>query len=168
MRALERATDSTNDRLAFRWTGLTINLWTFPPVASVDSCKLNGIINSSKFPDSSEANGDSEPSGHQWQTRPIPVFRFLNEVNFPARKGIVCSLKSSSESYIVSVIQVRKACILSAAEAKYRAFFRSAFPTERSQRRTLCDTPVIGSHFSNFVQEMHMDPGVSLNHLISR
>jgi hypothetical protein len=83
MRALERATDSTNNRAVFRRAGLTVNLRIFPPVASVDSRQLNGIIDSSTLPDSSEGDGNSEPSGHQRQTRPIPVFGFLNEVNFP-------------------------------------------------------------------------------------
>jgi hypothetical protein len=80
MRAVERAADSTNNRAAFR---LTVNLRIFPPVALVDSHKLNGIIDSSTLPDSSEGDGNSEPSGHQRQTRPTPVFGFLNEANFP-------------------------------------------------------------------------------------
>jgi hypothetical protein len=83
MRALERATNSTNYRTAFRRAGLTVNLRIFPPIAPVDSRKLNGIIDSLTLPDSSEGDGDSEPSGHQRQTRPIPVFGFLNEANFP-------------------------------------------------------------------------------------
>jgi hypothetical protein len=83
MRALERATDSTNNRAAFRRAGLMINLRIFPPVASVNSRKLNGIIDSSTLPDSSEEDGNNVPSGHQRQTRPISVFGFLNEANFP-------------------------------------------------------------------------------------
>jgi hypothetical protein len=83
MRALERATDSTTNRAAFRRAGLAVNLRNFPPVASVDSRKLNGIIDSSTLPDSSEGDGNSEPSGHQRQTRPLSVFGFLNEANFP-------------------------------------------------------------------------------------
>jgi hypothetical protein len=54
MRALERATDPTNHRTAFRRAVLTVNLRIFPPVPSVDSRKLNGIIDSSTLPDSSE------------------------------------------------------------------------------------------------------------------
>jgi hypothetical protein len=84
MRALERATDSTNKRPAFRQAGLTVNLRIFPPVASVDSRKLNEIIDSSTLPESSEGDGNSEPSGHQRHTRPIPVSGFLNEANFPS------------------------------------------------------------------------------------
>jgi hypothetical protein len=83
MRALERATDSTNDRAAFRQAGLMVNLRIFPSVPSADSRKLNGIIDSLTMPDSSEEDGNSEPWGHQRQTRPIPVFGFLNETNFP-------------------------------------------------------------------------------------
>jgi hypothetical protein len=83
MRGLERATNSTNNRAAFRRAGLTANLRIFPPVASVDSRKLNGIIDSSTWPGRSEGDGNSEPSGHQRQTPPIPVSGFLNEVNFP-------------------------------------------------------------------------------------
>jgi hypothetical protein len=83
MRALKRTTDSTNDRAAFRRAGLTVNLRIFPPVTLVDSRKLNGIIDSSTLPDSSEGDGNSEPSGHQRQTRPIPFLGFLNEANFP-------------------------------------------------------------------------------------
>jgi hypothetical protein len=83
MRALERATDSTNNRAALRQTGLTVNLRIFPPVASADSRKLKVIIDSSTLPDSSEGDGNSEPSSHPRQTRPIPVFGFPNEVNFP-------------------------------------------------------------------------------------
>jgi hypothetical protein len=83
MRALERATDSTNNRAAFRRAGLTVNSQIFPPVASVDSRKLNRIIDSSKLPDTFEGDGNSEPSGHQRQTHPIPIFGFLNEANFP-------------------------------------------------------------------------------------
>jgi hypothetical protein len=82
MRALERGTDSTNNRAVFRPAGLTVSLRIVPPVASVDSRKLNGIIDSSTLPDSPEGDGYSEPSGHQRQTRPIPVFGFLNEANF--------------------------------------------------------------------------------------
>jgi hypothetical protein len=82
MRALERATDSTNNRAAFRQAGPTVNLRIFLPVASVHSRKLNGIIDSSILPDSYEGDENSEPSGHQWQTRPIPVFGILNEANF--------------------------------------------------------------------------------------
>jgi hypothetical protein len=82
MRALERATDSTNNRAAFRRAGLTVNLRIFPPVALVNSHKVNEIIDSSTLPGSSVEDGNSEPSGHQRQTRPIPVFGFLNEVNF--------------------------------------------------------------------------------------
>jgi hypothetical protein len=67
MRALERATDSTNHRTAFRRAGLTVNLQIFPPVASVDSRKLNGTIDSSTLPDGSEEDGNSELSGHQRQ-----------------------------------------------------------------------------------------------------
>jgi hypothetical protein len=111
MRALERPTDSTNNRAAFRLAGLTVNLRTFPPVASVDSRKLNGIINSSTLSYSSEGDGNIGPYGHQRQTRPIPVFGFLNEANFRASKGIICSLKSFSESYIFYVNEIRKACI---------------------------------------------------------
>jgi hypothetical protein len=85
MRALERATDSTNNHAAFRRAGLTVNLRIFPPVASVDSRKLNGIIDSSTLPDSSEGDGNGEPSGHRRQTCPIPVFGFLNEDNFPCQ-----------------------------------------------------------------------------------
>jgi hypothetical protein len=83
MRALQRAIDSTSNRTAFRRAGLTVNLRNFPPVGSVDRHKLNGIIDSSTLPDSSEGDGNSEPSGHQRQTRPIPIFGFLNEANFP-------------------------------------------------------------------------------------
>jgi hypothetical protein len=59
MRALERATDSTNNRAAFRGAGLTVNLRIFPPVASVGSRKVNGIIDSSTLPDNSEGDGRS-------------------------------------------------------------------------------------------------------------
>jgi hypothetical protein len=83
MRALERATDSTNNRVAFRRAGLTVSLRIFPPVASVNSRKLNGIIDLATLPDSSERDENSELSGHQRQTRPILVFGFLNEANFP-------------------------------------------------------------------------------------
>jgi hypothetical protein len=83
MRPLERATDPINNLAAFRRTGLTVNLRIFPPVASVNSRKLNGIIDSSTLPDSSEGDGNSEPSGHQRPTPPIPVVGFLNEANFP-------------------------------------------------------------------------------------
>jgi hypothetical protein len=84
MRALERATDLTNNRSAFRRAGLTVNLRIFPPVALVNSHKLNEIIDSSTLPDNSEEDGNSEPSGHHRQTRPVPVFGFLNEANFPS------------------------------------------------------------------------------------
>jgi hypothetical protein len=83
MRALERATDSTNNRAEFRRAGLMVNLRIFPPIASVGSRKLKGLIDSSTLPDSSEGDGNSRPSGHQRQTRPIPVFGSLNEANFP-------------------------------------------------------------------------------------
>jgi hypothetical protein len=53
MRALERAANSTNNRAVFRQAGLTVNLRIFPPVALVDSSKLNRIIDSSTLPDSS-------------------------------------------------------------------------------------------------------------------
>jgi hypothetical protein len=83
MRALERATDSTNNLVAFTRAGLTVNLRIFPPVALINSRKLNGIMDSSTLPDRSEGDGNSEPLGRQRQTCPIPVFGFLNEVNFP-------------------------------------------------------------------------------------
>jgi hypothetical protein len=83
MRALERATDSTNNHAAFKRAGLAVNLRIFPPVASVDSRKLNGIIDSLTLPDNSEGDGNSQSSGHQRQNHPIPVFGFLNEASFP-------------------------------------------------------------------------------------
>jgi hypothetical protein len=58
MRALKCATDSTNNRAAFRRAGLTVNLRIFHPVASIDSRKLNAIIDSSTLPDSFEGDGD--------------------------------------------------------------------------------------------------------------
>jgi hypothetical protein len=83
VRALERAIDSTNNRAAFRQAGLTVNLRIFPPVALINSRKLKGIIDSPTLPNSHKVDGNSEPSGHQRQTRPIPVSGFLNEVHFP-------------------------------------------------------------------------------------
>jgi hypothetical protein len=83
MRTLEGATDSTTHRAAFRRAGLTVSLRILSPAASVDSRKSNGIIDSSTLPDSSKGDENSEPSDHQRQTRPIPVFGFLNEANFP-------------------------------------------------------------------------------------
>jgi hypothetical protein len=83
MRALVRATDSTNNCAAFRRAGLTVKLRIFPPIASVGSHKLSGIIDSPTLRDCSEGDGNSESSGHQRQTRPIPAFGFLNEANFP-------------------------------------------------------------------------------------
>jgi hypothetical protein len=83
MRALDGTTDSTENRAAFRRAGLTVNLRIFPPIASVDFRKLKGLIDSSTLPDSSDGHGNSEPSGHQRRTRPIPVFGFLNEAHFP-------------------------------------------------------------------------------------
>jgi hypothetical protein len=46
MKTLERTTESKNNHAAFRRAGLTVNLRTFPPVASVDTRKLNGTIDS--------------------------------------------------------------------------------------------------------------------------
>jgi hypothetical protein len=86
MRAVEREPDPRNYRAVFRRAELTVHSRIFPPAASVDSRQLNGLIDSSTLPDSSEGDGNSGPSGNQWQTRPIPVFGFLNEANFPGEQ----------------------------------------------------------------------------------
>jgi hypothetical protein len=65
MKALECATDLTNNRAASRRAGLIVNLRIFPPVALVNSRKLNGILDSSTLSDSSEGDGNNGPSGHQ-------------------------------------------------------------------------------------------------------
>jgi hypothetical protein len=73
MKALEHITDSSNNR-AFRRGGLGINPRVFPPVATVDSRKLNEMINSSTLPDV----GRDDPARPASAGRRAPVFGFLN------------------------------------------------------------------------------------------
>jgi hypothetical protein len=82
MKALEHATDSTNNRAAFKRAGLKINPAVFPPVALVDAAKLNEMIDSSTLPDTAEGNEEAGELGDEGRTRGIPVFGFVNEEYF--------------------------------------------------------------------------------------
>jgi hypothetical protein len=83
MRALEWGTDSTNNRGVFRRAGLIVNPRVFPPVALVDSAKLNGTIDTSTLSEASEADGGTEPSANRSRGQAIPIFGFLNVDYFP-------------------------------------------------------------------------------------
>jgi hypothetical protein len=75
-KTLERASDSSNNRTAFRPTGLMINPLIFPPVASVGSAILNDMIDSFAFPDTAEEN---ESSGDEGRHPALVDFGFLGE-----------------------------------------------------------------------------------------
>jgi hypothetical protein len=57
MKVLEHVTGSGSNRAAFRRAGLIAHPRVLPPVALVDSTKLNEMIDASVLPDASEADG---------------------------------------------------------------------------------------------------------------
>jgi hypothetical protein len=78
MKALERATDSSTNRAAFRRAGLVLNPAVFPPVAMVRDGDLRTRIAESQLPEA-EPPIDSglDPGDHSGDTR-RPIFGFLN------------------------------------------------------------------------------------------
>jgi hypothetical protein len=83
IKTLEHATDSTNNRAMFRRAGLIVNLRIFPPVALVDSAKLNGLIDAFTLSEACEADGGTVPSANGSRGQAIPIFGFLNADYFP-------------------------------------------------------------------------------------
>jgi hypothetical protein len=61
MKALEHATDSSNNRAALKRPGLTINPRVFPPVAVMESRQLIDMIDASTLPDGGEVDGSAGP-----------------------------------------------------------------------------------------------------------
>jgi hypothetical protein len=83
MKALEHATDSANNRAAFKRAGLLINPRMFPPVAIVGSGKLSEIIDSSSLPETSGSDESHERAPDASGGRSAPVFEFLTVHYFP-------------------------------------------------------------------------------------
>jgi hypothetical protein len=83
MKALEHATDSSNNRAAFKRAGLKINPAVFPPVALVDSGKLTEMINSTTLPEGDRSDEGGEPGPGGPMRRGTPIFGFLNARHFP-------------------------------------------------------------------------------------
>ena len=84
MKALERATDSSTNRSAFKRAGLTVNPRIHPPVAVVDSRGLLTRIEESVLPSGEPAVGDDPAPEGRTHPRREPVFGFLNEAYFTA------------------------------------------------------------------------------------
>jgi hypothetical protein len=61
MKALEYATDSSNNRRAFIRGGLTINPRVFPPMTFVEFCQLIGMIDALTLPVGAGVDGSAEP-----------------------------------------------------------------------------------------------------------
>jgi hypothetical protein len=83
MKALEHATDSANNRSAFKRAGLLINPRVYPAVALVDSRKLNEMVDSSTLPEILPLPEGQEPAQDALNRRPAAVFGFLNAHFFP-------------------------------------------------------------------------------------
>jgi hypothetical protein len=81
--ALEHATDSSNNRTAFKRAWLRINSLVFPPVALVESRQLVEIIDASTLPDGVGVDGTAEPVVTTQRPRATPVFGFRNGEYFP-------------------------------------------------------------------------------------
>jgi hypothetical protein len=78
MKAFQRATDSNNNRAAFKHR-------VFSPMALVDSAQLNAMIEASTLREVSETDGGPGPSANGSRSQPIPIFGFLNANYFPRR-----------------------------------------------------------------------------------
>jgi hypothetical protein len=82
MKALERATDSSTNRAAFKRAGLVINPAVFPPVAMVKREELLALVAESQLadtPPSTGADGNPEIDSDDGQG---PIFGFLNRELF--------------------------------------------------------------------------------------
>jgi hypothetical protein len=78
MKALERATDSSTNRAAFRKAGLVLNPEVFPPVAMVRDGYLMTRIAESQFPEAEPSiEGGLDPEDHSNDTRRT-IVGFLN------------------------------------------------------------------------------------------
>jgi transposase len=82
-KALEHATDSFNNRAAFKRAGLRINPWVFPPVALGEFRQLIEMIDASTLPDGAGVDGSAEPVVATQRPRATPVFGFRNGEYFP-------------------------------------------------------------------------------------
>jgi hypothetical protein len=76
IKALEHATDSSNNRAAFERADVRINPRVFPPVALVESRQLIEMIDT--LPDGAEVDGSVEPVVATQRPRATPVFEFRN------------------------------------------------------------------------------------------
>jgi hypothetical protein len=82
MKALERATDSSTNRSAFKRAGLVINPSVCPPVAMVNSRELLRRIDESVLPRGEPATGNDAAPDRPMRAQHEPVFGFLNEAYF--------------------------------------------------------------------------------------
>jgi hypothetical protein len=88
MKVIERATDSSNNRAAFKLAGLRINPRVFRPVALVESRQLIEMIDASTLPNGAGVDGSAEPVVATQRPRATPVFGFRNGEYFPHQQRI--------------------------------------------------------------------------------
>jgi hypothetical protein len=100
MKALERATDSSTNRAAFRRfrrAGLVLNPGVFPPVSALRDGDLMTRIAKSQLPEAEPSiEGWLDPENHSNDTR-RPIFGFLN-------RGFLAIPKRSSLETIPSFV----------------------------------------------------------------
>ena len=82
MRAFEHATDSTNNRSAFKRAGLLVKPRIFPPVAMVNSRELHARIDATTLPEDATVVSGGERSGNHHGRSIAPVFGFINAADF--------------------------------------------------------------------------------------
>jgi hypothetical protein len=83
MKVLEHATDSSNDRTAFKRARLRINPPVFPLVALVESRQLIEMIDAYTLPEGAGVDGSPQPIVVTQRPRATPVFGFRNGEYFP-------------------------------------------------------------------------------------
>jgi hypothetical protein len=82
MKAIERVTDSSSNRAAFKKTGLVGNPAIFPRVAMVNRDQLMTMIAESQLSESAPPTGTDANPEDDLARPPMPSFGFLNQEPF--------------------------------------------------------------------------------------